>query len=286
MKTKLTTEEEYRKRVAKVVEYIGQHLDEKIDLIQLAEISHFSLFHFHRIMKGYLGEAIGSYIVRERNEAAARMLRYTDETISNIAYSVGYETPSSLSKSFHKYYGITPSNFRLTKNYKLMKEEKQSKSIKLSRGKVMELPNKQVIYIAEKGNYSQIDYGTQFQRLWQEVKTQGLFTAGIEHLGFYYDSPEVTEDVHLKSDICLRVIKEAQPNGEIAVKTIPGGMFAQFTYIGPYHEIGAAYDRIYGELLAKLGYEPREHFCFEKYISNPQRVIPEKLKTEIYIPVQ
>ena len=167
-----------------------------------------------------------------------------------------------------------------------MKEEEKWSTIKLGRGKIVELPDKQVIYIAEKGNYSQIDYGVQFQRLWQEVKQQDLFTAGIEHLGLYYDSPEVTEDAHLKCDICLRVVKEARANGEIAVKTITGGKFAQFTYIGPYHEIGGAYDRIYGELLARLGCEPREHFCFEKYISNPQRVSPEKLKTEIYIPIQ
>ena len=45
-------------------------------------------------------------------------------------------------------------------------------------------------------------------------------------------------------------------------------------------------DKIYGELLAKNGLEPRSNFCMEKYISDPSKTAPEKAKTEIYIPVE
>ncbi|MBS1446256.1 MAG: AraC family transcriptional regulator, partial [Odoribacter sp.] len=53
-----------------------------------------------------------------------------------------------------------------------------------------------------------------------------------------------------------------------------------------YCKIGAAYDKIYGELLAKGGFEARGNYCFEKYVSDPRRTVPEKLKTEIYIPIE
>ena len=61
-----------------LVEYIIQHLGEDIDLKSLARISNFSPFYFHRIMKAFLGEPIGTFIVRTRTEAAARLLRYSD----------------------------------------------------------------------------------------------------------------------------------------------------------------------------------------------------------------
>ena len=74
MQQKKTTKEEYQKCVNVVVEYIIQHLGEDIDLKSLARISNFSPFYFHRIMKAFLGEPIGTFIVRTRTEAAARLL--------------------------------------------------------------------------------------------------------------------------------------------------------------------------------------------------------------------
>ena len=78
MQQKKTTKEEYQKCVNVVVEYINQHLGEDIDLKSLARISNFSPFYFHRIMKAFLGEPIGTFIVRTRTEAAARLLRYSN----------------------------------------------------------------------------------------------------------------------------------------------------------------------------------------------------------------
>lgn len=106
MQQKKTTQEEYQKCVNAVVDYINLHLGEEIDLKSLARISHFSPFYFHRIMKAFLGEPVGTFIVRTRTEAAARLLRYSDMPIADIAYRIGYSSPSSLSKVFKQFYGI------------------------------------------------------------------------------------------------------------------------------------------------------------------------------------
>lgn len=286
MKKRLTTQEDYMQRVNRVVEHVRAHLDSEINLVTLAELSAFSPFHFHRIMRGYLGEPIGAFIIRQRVEAAAKLLRYSEMTISDIAYSVGYDMPSSLTKAFVKLYGISPTDFRKTKNYQIMTTQTIKPTIKLSRGKLVELEPKTVMYISKTGNYSNIDYSEIFQRFWGEVKRQGLFSKGIEHLAIYYNSPELTCDENLRSDICMRVCKPVEPNGDIGVKTIDGGRFAMFTYIGEYNKVGAAYDKIYGELLAKNGWNVCSNYCFEKYVSDPRRTAPEKLKTEIYIPIK
>lgn len=286
MKKRLTTEEDYRRRVNLVVEYVREHMNSDIDIHTLAALSAFSPFHLHRIVRGYLGEPIGAFIVRTRVEAAAILLRYSDMAISDIAYRVGYGVPSSLTKAFVKLMKISPTEYRTTKNYQIMTSQLSRQEVNLSKGKIVELEPKTVLYIRATGNYSGVDFNALFARLWEEVKRQGLYTAGIEHIGMYYNNPEVTSGENLMSDVCLRVCKPAEPNGEIAVKEISGGRFALFTYTGEYHKVGAAYDKIYGELLAKNGVEPRSNYCMEKYISDPRRTAPEKSKTEIYIPIE
>ncbi|MPM72627.1 HTH-type transcriptional activator RhaS [bioreactor metagenome] len=139
MKNRLTTEEDYRRRVNLVIEYVRKNLDSEIDINILAELSAFSPFHLHRILRGYLGEPIGAFIVRTRVEAAATLLRYSDMAISDIAYRVGYGTPSSLTKAFVKQMKISPTEYRTTKNYRIMTTQSPRPAVNLTKGKTVEL---------------------------------------------------------------------------------------------------------------------------------------------------
>ena len=152
MQQKKTTQEEYQKCVNAVVDYINLHLGEEIDLKSLARISHFSPFYFHRIMKAFLGEPIGTFIVRTRTETAARLLRYTDLPIADIAYRIGYSSSSSLSKVFKQFYGISPLEYRNNKNFVIMKPAIIRPELKLKR-EIKELPVRNVIYIRLFGDY-------------------------------------------------------------------------------------------------------------------------------------
>ncbi|MDR3226182.1 MAG: helix-turn-helix transcriptional regulator [Prevotellaceae bacterium] len=79
-------------------------------------------------MKAYLGEAVGTFIVRMRVETAAKLLRYTNMSISDIAYQVGYDVPSSLSKTFKMFYNISPNEYRNNKknyNYEINEFERK-----------------------------------------------------------------------------------------------------------------------------------------------------------------
>ena len=100
MKQKISTREDYAKRINIIIEYIGNHLNDEMDLKELADISNFSEFHFHRIFKAIIGESVGAFVVRMRIETAARLLRYSNLSVQDIAYNVGYNTPSSLTKVF------------------------------------------------------------------------------------------------------------------------------------------------------------------------------------------
>lgn len=286
MEIKSSTREEYLKRVNVVVDYINNHLDEELDLQKLAEMSNLSTYHFHRIMKAFLGETLGAYIIRVRLETAVRLLRYTDLPVEQIAYSVGYEMPSSLSKSFKQFYDITPLEYRNNKNFVIMKPVQLNPDLNLKSPKVIDIETKKAIYIRLTGAYSELDFCGAWGKLWAYVKENKLFSAGIEHISIYHDDPKVTTSEKLRTDVCLVLPKPAEPKGEIGVKEIAGGKYAVFLYQGPYTNLGIVYDTIFAKWLPDCGYELRNAPLYEKYINDPSRTEEAKLKTEIYIPLQ
>lgn len=316
------TIEIYSRRIEAAIEFIDGHLDEELGLASIAGAAHFSPFHFHRIFRAFRGEPLGAYITRHRVETAARLLRHSDLSVEAIAYNVGFGVPSSLTKAFQRFYKITPSEYRSGKNIQIknadtMKTTQTTKSVKLRAPKIVDIEPKTALCISMKGDYKNLDFSAAFARMWALVKKQGLYSAGIEHIGVYLNDPKMTDAADLLTDICLVVKKPAVPEDGIVIRTIAGGRYAVFTHTGPYDEAGAVYDAIYGEWVpancpckdecvcedeecacgCKSG-EPctcppddcrcalRDEPVFEKYISDPKRIAPEKLKTEIYIPIK
>ena len=278
------TYNDYVQRINKVVAYINNHLDETLDLKTLANEAALSDFHFHRIFKALKGEAIGGYITRLRLEATARLLRYTSLTIEEIAFNIGYETPASLSKAFKKQYGISPTEYRTNKDTYIMKKEIINPDLALKTPKIVTLEPKNLIYVALTGAYGSLDYGKAYEQLWAVIKAQKLFTKGIESICISYDDPKITEGSLQRSDVCLAIHKSATPQEEVSCKTLAGGKYAVFFYQGSYENLSQVYDTAVRWVIDHQ-YTLREEPFFEKYLNDARRTPKEKLKTEIYIPI-
>jgi AraC family transcriptional regulator len=289
MANRSLTLQDYHQRVNKVLHYINTHLDEKIDLEKLAQLSNFSPYHFHRIMRAYLNESLMSYIVRIRLDNAACLIQTTDLPITEIAYKVGYDVPSSLNKAFKKRFHVSPTeykeHYRETNGINYLKLSKM-KSKSEMKPKFTELKEKQVIYVSSIGPYS----GQGTEEAWRKVcdfaEQKKLFGWKAEFIGISHDDPKVTESEKLRYDACVTVSKEVNPEGEVGIKTIIGGKYAVFLHKGPYSEFQGSYDYIYGVWLPESNCELRDEPCFEKYLNSPDKTRPENLKTEIYIPIQ
>ena len=278
------TYNDYVQRINKVVAYINNHLDETLDLKTLANEAALSDFHFHRIFKALKGEAIGGYITRLRLEATARLLRYTALTIEEIAFNIGYETPASLSKAFKKQYGISPTEYRTNKDTYIMKKELINPDLALKAPKIVTLEPKNLIYVALTGAYGSLDYGKAYEQLWAVIKAQKLFTKGIESICISYDDPKITEGSLQRFDVCLAIHKPATPQEEVSCKTLAGGKYAVFFYQGSYENLSQVYDTAVRWVIDHQ-YTLREEPFFEKYLNDARRTPKEKLKTEIYIPI-
>jgi len=283
MEQRTSTTEEYHRCVNIVIEYINNHLGEEIDLEKLAEISHFSPYHFHRIMKAFLHEPLGAFIVRTRIETAARLLRYSSMSVSDIAYQIGYGSPSSLSKIFKQFYGISPNEYRNNKDHVIMKPLEINPALTME---VREQQPKQVIYVRLTGAYMALAYCEAWKKLYAYVSEEKIDTRYMEYICIYHDDPKVTEPKNLRTDVCFTVPSPAQPRGEIGVKEIPGGKYLIFRYKGPYANLGAVYDTIYGHWIPQGGYTVSNSRGYESYLNSPESTPPEELLTEICIPVE
>ena len=102
----------YEERVNRVLDYVTQHLDGDLSLKKLAQVSHFSTFHFHRIFQGVTGETVNSFVRRARLERAAQLMKATPaRRITDIALEAGFAGLAEFSRAFKAQFGITASSW-------------------------------------------------------------------------------------------------------------------------------------------------------------------------------
>ena len=92
---------------------IETHADDvAFSVERLAAALHMSRASLHRKLVACLGIAPGDYIRQVRLQMAHRMLCECEDSVSTVAYAVGFETLSGFSRAFSAQFGIAPSRCR------------------------------------------------------------------------------------------------------------------------------------------------------------------------------
>ncbi|ADL34438.1 transcriptional regulator AraC family [Butyrivibrio proteoclasticus B316] len=102
--------------INKVTEYLTDNFSRDISLNEMAELAGFSPYYFLRRFKKETGLTPHQFLISARMSAAKYNLSNTGMTVSEIAYACGFEDESAFCYSFRKREGITPKEFRLSKN--------------------------------------------------------------------------------------------------------------------------------------------------------------------------
>ena len=77
------------KNVIATIDYIEDHLHEKLDLETVAKAVHYSKYHLHRMFTNTIGLTIQTYVQRRKLTEAAKSLVLSDKSILEIALSAG-----------------------------------------------------------------------------------------------------------------------------------------------------------------------------------------------------
>ena len=98
--------------LAHALEHIRQNYKSRITVAELAVFCHCSESYLSRIFKRRTGVNVNVYINKVRMELAKNPLCFSNESIAEIAVSVGFDDPNYFSRVFTQLIGISPSEFR------------------------------------------------------------------------------------------------------------------------------------------------------------------------------
>lgn len=99
-------------QVRRCKELMQELLAQDLTLAAMAAEVGLSQFHFARAFKQSMGIPPHAFQIRLRMERAQQLLLDTDCSVTEIAFDVGYESSQALARSFRKFAGCTPSDFR------------------------------------------------------------------------------------------------------------------------------------------------------------------------------
>lgn len=98
--------------IQRVKEYVGDNLDQDISVEDMAEVSGLSTYWFKEKFKKETGLSPADYVSRRKVEEAKTYLTTSDESITDIAFMLGFSSSQYFATVFKKYTGITPTAYR------------------------------------------------------------------------------------------------------------------------------------------------------------------------------
>lgn len=98
--------------VARCISHIQQNLGERISVGSLSELSGVSQRHLSYLFSSQTGKTITQFVREQRVSAACDMLRYTTESLLDVALSLGFSSQSHFTQIFSAETGVTPGVYR------------------------------------------------------------------------------------------------------------------------------------------------------------------------------
>lgn len=107
-------QEDYTPLTLKSIQYIHENITEQISLDDLAELLNRSKSYISASFKRDVGMNVIDYINLNKIEESKYFTKYTNMSISEIAYLFNFCNPSYYTNLFKKTVGFSPSEFRLS----------------------------------------------------------------------------------------------------------------------------------------------------------------------------
>ena len=102
-----------KERTQLIIDYITQNYNENIKLKDLASLAHMTTNSFCRFFKENTGSSAFSFLREYRINKACQLLINTDQKISQICYSTGFNSVSTFNRIFKIVKGLSASEFRI-----------------------------------------------------------------------------------------------------------------------------------------------------------------------------
>lgn len=276
----------YVRRFTRVIEYIYAHLDEAPDLNTLADVAALSPYHWHRTWQAVYGESVVGTVKRLRLQRAAADLSHTDMALDAIWPRAGYGSLAAFSRSFKEAYGLAPTEYRKAGSHTRFTMPNSPKGVSAMHDVAIKtIAPATLAVIPHRGSYMEI--GRAFETLFGTLGARNLLRPGLCMKGLFYSDPTAVPEAELRSAAAIAVPDDSFPvEAPLQRESLRGGAYAVLRHKGPYSDMKAAYDWLYGEWLPRSGREAADAPVFEDYLNNPREVAPGDLLTDICLPLK
>jgi AraC family transcriptional regulator len=294
-----TTWNDYKERILRVLTHIQEHLDEVLDLEELARVACFSSFHFHRIFAAMTGETIADHVRRLRLERAAMELRSGAKQVIQLSLDAGYEAHEAFTRAFKAAYGVSPAEFRratgpiailaapsgvhFRQGVPLTTFNTYHITTKVMKVITRKIKPMRVAYLRHVGPYEGV--GQTWNDITVQLSAEKQVRKSSVFIGIGYDDPTVTPAAELRYDACITVDEEYEPKRPVELQTIVGGDYAVAKNC-PVGEIKDAYQYLFGKWLARSSRALRPAPSFIVNVDARDAVAPTKRRVDIYMPLQ
>jgi AraC family transcriptional regulator len=277
------TAQDYRARVARAVAAIVADPMADFRLDDLARLANFSPFHFHRVYAGVVGETAAATLRRVRLALATRLLTGSNESITQIALTVGYDSPQAFTRAFHQFTGQSPRAFRQQMRRAILTVDgavdNDGDDAATPTVEIVERPKQRLHALRHVGSFATIPHTHRQLRL--RAGTRAI----SEKWGASFGNPEQAGRFRYYAAIAS---PDPWPeDSEVEALEIPGGRYAVQRLVGPYTRINAAAQALYKRWMPGSGYEPDDRPTLEHYLDTSSRdIAPAALRTDLLIPIR
>ncbi len=99
-------------RIFSIHEYLMSHLQERVNLTDIAEIVHMTPESLCRFFKTHMGQTIFEYLNRLKVEYACRLIANKELNIAEVGFDCGFNNISHFNKQFRRVMKQSPSEYR------------------------------------------------------------------------------------------------------------------------------------------------------------------------------
>ncbi len=279
--TSRDTYQRHVQRVLRVVHYLWQHPQQETPLAVLADMAHFSPYHFHRTYVAVMGESVSDTRQRLRLQLAALALRrQPGSPLLQVAQRAGYGSAAAFVRAFRQAYGMPPGRYRQHCVQRLQHLSCLENAMYTPEFRTLNHAI-QLAALPHRGDYMQI--GQAFERLGAIARP--WLGPESRWYGIYLDDPCAVPAEQLRSAACLTLPPGVSLPAGLEAWRIEAGRYVVICHRGPYSELEQAYGWLYGVWLPASGEQLADRPCVEAYLNSPQDTAPKDLLTEIWAPL-
>jgi len=273
----------YEDRIERVIAYVHDHLDDELDLNRLADIACLSAHHWHRVYMAMRGETIAATVKRLRLTRAATDLANSTLSVDAIAKRCGYPNVQSFTRVFKAVYGMPPAMYRRRGTHTHFRPNDTERTTRMYDITITTLQPMRAVTLEHIGPYMEINRA--FDRLFGWLASRHLLGPDVRSFAIFYDDVTTVPAAKLRSRAGAVMARGVPVEAPFEQTEIAGGDYALLRHKGPYADMKAAYDWLYGQWLPQSGREPAAIPTIEEYLNSPRDTAPTELRSDIYLPL-